>query len=386
MRIVANKASHVNKNKGKRFCTKAAAVLATAVAVVCFVARIMPQINAHSDTAALTAAGFIMPQGGAEAIKTGFGGGDGEDSGPVEIPNSSGTAGSRPSSQAPQSGASAASGTNSQGTSSVAAQSGLGTAYPIKEVQMADNGTQYQGIYVKNNTDKHSVNIAQELKKQPAVKIKTDGTPQVLIYHTHTTESYMSQLMPFYYSSFPTRTLDNTKNVVMVGNAIEAELKAAGIGVIHDTTVHDYPSYNGSYYRSEDTMKKDIKKYPGIQVTLDIHRDALGGNERIKPTVTINGKKAAQLMIVSGCDDDGTQDFPNWEYNLRFALRLQQSAVQLYPGLARPVDFCNAQYNENRTKGSLLVEFGTEVNTVEEATYSGTLFGKTLVKTLLTLK
>jgi stage II sporulation protein P len=133
-------------------------------------------------------------------------------------------------------------------------------------------------------------------------------------------------------------------------------------------------------------MKKDIKKYPGIQVTLDIHRDALGGNERIKPTVTINGKKAAQLMIVSGCDDDGTQDFPNWEYNLRFALRLQQSAVQLYPGLARPIDFCNAQYNENRTKGSLLVEFGTEVNTVEEAIYSGTLFGKTLVKTLLALK
>jgi len=382
MRIVAN------KNKGMHFCTKAAATLATVVAVVCFAVRLTPQINAHSEAAALTAAGFIMPQGGAEAIKTGFGGDDREDDGPIALNSSSGSANPWTSSQTTQSGASTGSATASQSTSSAVAQSGLGTASPIKEVQMPDNGTMYQNIYVKNNTDKHTVNIAEELKKQPAVKIKTDGTPQVLIYHTHTTESYMSKLMPFFYSSFPTRTLDNTQNVVMVGNAIEAELKAAGIGVIHDITIHDYPSYNGAYYRSEDTMKKDIKKYPGIQVTLDIHRDALGGStgSRIKPTVTVNGKKAAQLMIVSGCDDDGTQDFPNWEYNLRFALRLQQSSVSLYPGLARPIDFCNDQYNENRTKGSLLVEFGTEVNTVEEATYSGSLFGKALVKTLQTLK
>jgi stage II sporulation protein P len=380
MRIVAN------KNKGMHFCTKTAAALATVVAVVCFAVRLTPQISAHGDAAALTAAGFIMPQGGAEAIKTGFAGNDKEDSGPIAPSSSAGSQNS--SSQPTQSGTSASSDTASQSTSSATAQSGLGTAYPIKEMQMADNGTQYQGIYLKNNTDKHSVNIAEELKKQPAVKIKTDGTPQVLIYHTHTTESYMNKLMPFFYSSFATRTQDNTQNVVAVGNAIEAELKAAGIGVIHDITVHDYPSYNGSYYRSEDTMKKVIKKYPSIQVTLDIHRDAMGGSSgsRIKPTVTVNGKKAAQLMIVSGCDDDGTQEFPNWEYNLRFALRLQQSTAKLYPGLARPIDFCNAQYNENRTKGSLLVEFGTEVNTVDEATYSGTLFGKSLVSTLKTLK
>ena len=103
---------------------------------------------------------------------------------------------------------------------------------------------------------------------------------------------------------------------------------------------------------------------------------------RIKPTAVINGKKAAQIMIISGCDDDGTLGFPNWEYNLRLAVRIQKSLSDLYPGLARPLDFCARKYNENMTKGSLLIEIGTEVNTLEEAKYSGELLGKALVDTL----
>ena len=84
---------------------------------------------------------------------------------------------------------------------------------------------------------------------------------------------------------------------------------------------------------------------------------------RIKPTALINGKKAAQVMIISGCDDDGTLGFPNWEYNLRLGVRIQKSLSGLYPGLARPLSFCPKKYNEHMTKGSLLVEFGTEDNT-----------------------
>jgi len=103
---------------------------------------------------------------------------------------------------------------------------------------------------------------------------------------------------------------------------------------------------------------------------------------RIKPTAVINGKKAAQVMIISGCDDDGTLGFPNWEYNLRLAMRLQKSMADLYPGLGRPLNFCARKYNENMTKGSLLVEFGTEVNTLDEAAYAGELFGKALVSVL----
>lgn len=373
--------------KNNRACSKAAAVVATAMAIVCFTVKIIPQIAAQSENAALTAAGFIMPRGGAELVKTGYHGDDAEDSGIVAPNNSGSSSGTSSIQQFYPGGYNSGSNTVSQSSSSQPAESGLGKAYPINEIQLLDNGSSYQNIYVKNTNENHTINIAEELKKNPSVHIKTDGSPQVLIYHTHTTESYLSKAMPYFYSSMPTRTQDNTQNVVMVGNAIEAELKAAGIGVIHDTTVHDYPSYNGSYYRSEDTMKKILKKYPGIQVTLDIHRDAFGGDSaRVKPTAVINGKKAAQVMIVSGCDDDGKQEFPNWEYNLRFALRLQKSMADLYPGLARPVDFCTAQYNEYLTKGSLLVEVGTEVNTVEEASYSGSLVGKALVKTLKSLR
>ena len=161
-------------------------------------------------------------------------------------------------------------------------------------------------------------------------------------------------------------------------------LKAAGYGVVHDTTCHDYPSYNGSYDRSGETIQRNLEKYPDIQVTLDVHRDAMGTQDgmRIKPTALINGKKAAQVMIISGCDDDGTLGFPNWEYNLRLGVRIQKSLSDLYPGLARPLSFCPKKYNEHMTKGSLLVEFGTEVNTLEEVKYSGQLFGKALAETL----
>ena len=184
------------------------------------------------------------------------------------------------------------------------------------------------------------------------------------------------------------RSTDTTRSVVMVGNAIAAQLKAVGIGVVHDTTIHDSPAYNGSYNRSKQTMAKNLKQYPSIQVTLDIHRDAMTASNgtRYKPTAVINGKKAAQVMILSGCDDDGTLGFPDWEYNLRLGVRIQKQLSDLYPGLARPLNFCPRQYNLNMTKGSLLVEVGTEVNTVDEAVYSGELFGAALAKTLLGLK
>lgn len=87
----------------------------------------------------------------------------------------------------------------------------------------------------------------------------------------------------------------------MIGDKITQQLENAGIGVIHDTTIHDYPSYNGSYDRSAETVKKILKEYPSIKVVLDIHRDAIGTNDSImQPVVEVNGKDAAPVMIISG--------------------------------------------------------------------------------------
>ena len=254
-------------------------------------------------------------------------------------------------------------------------------AIPINET-IVGGGTQWGNMDIRNATGE-DIDFEKELKKSTELDIRDDGTPMVLIYHTHTTESYLKEESPWFYEGTATRSQNEEETVVMVGNAIEAELKAAGFGVIHDTTVHDYPAYTGGYTRSAETMKKNLEKYPTIQITLDVHRDAIGDdNGRVKPTVTIDGKKAAQFMILSGCDAGGTLDFPNWQQNLRLALKLQDMAAELYPGLARPLNFCDSVYNENLTTGSLLVEFGTEVNTVEEASYTGTLFGQVLAKVM----
>ena len=375
--------------RGKKLCRGTAAVLATALAVACFAVRTAPQIRAQSGSAALVAASFIMPDGAARLLGNEWDGKQEENSGETAVSSepaeSSGAEAEEekepePSSAVPES-------SQAPSSSETSSQEPEREGIPIKEIQIGNSGVQFGNIFVKNTNQNTKIDIESELNKEPAVKIKTDGTPQVLIYHTHTTESFLLWERDSFPKGGATRSLDNTQNVVLVGDAIEAQLRAAGIGVIHDTTCHDYPSYSGSYTRSAATIQKNLEKYPTIQVTIDVHRDAMGNDEvRNKPTVTINGKKAAQVMILSGCDDDGTLGFPDWEYNLRLALRVQKTLTDMYPTLARPLNFSPSKYNMNMTKGSLLVEFGTEVNTLEEATYSGELFGKALAETLLKLQ
>lgn len=255
--------------------------------------------------------------------------------------------------------------------------------YPINEVQIGPNGTEYENFSVKS-TCETQIDIGKELAKRPDINIQKNGEPEVLIMHTHTCEAYLDTDTGQYPESFYPRTTDEQYSVVAVGEAITDALNEAGIGTIHDKTIHDNPSYNGSYYRSEQTVKDDLAEYPGIQVVLDIHRDALGNNEtgKTKPTFVVDGKKAAQIMIIAGCDDDGTWEFPDWEYNLRFALQIQKAAETMYPGMTRPLNFCPSQYNMHLTHGSLLIEVGTDANTIDEATYTGELLGNVLASVL----
>ena len=83
-------------------------------------------------------------------------------------------------------------------------------------------------------------------------------------------------------------------------------------------------------------------------------------------------------MIISGCEGNGVSGFENWEKNLVFALSLQNSVEEKYSGLMRPVFFCHRKYNMNVTPCSLLLEFGTDANTLEEAVYSASLVGEAL--------
>ena len=151
------------------------------------------------------------------------------------------------------------------------------------------------GGQVNNKTDIPNETLKKESSFLPNFTVSDTDEPLVLIYHTHTTESYEPYVREHYDSSFNYRTTDNTKNVVMVGDAIQAELEAQGIGVIHATAVHDYPSYNGSYGRSRETIMPILEKYPSIKVVLDIHRDAISAEGvAYQPFVEIDGREASQ--------------------------------------------------------------------------------------------
>lgn len=244
-----------------------------------------------------------------------------------------------------------------------------------------DNGGQ-----VNNKTSLDMQTLKAESNLLPEFTIEDTDEPQVLIYHTHTTESYEPYVRDFYDANFNYRTTDETKNVVMVGNAIQKELESAGIGVIHSTVIHDYPSYNGAYDRSAETVKEILKEYPSIKVALDIHRDAVCTDTvAYQPYVEIDGKEAAQIMIISGCDD-GTMNMPDYMKNFRFASLLQSQIESDNMGLTRPVLFDYRHYNQDLTTGSLLIEVGSHGNTLDQACYSGELLGKSIAKALKGLK
>lgn len=171
-----------------------------------------------------------------------------------------------------------------------------GKNYPVIEKQFGEDGITYDNFCVKNYTD-FSLDIATELKRGLPFKIEKNHQVQVLIFHTHTCESYLKSDTGYYPSDYYPRTTNNKENVTAVGDEIEKQLKKAGIGVIHDKTKHDYPSYNGGYDRSYNTIQKYMEKYKGIKVVLDIHRDAIGDDTtgKVKPTFKYKGKRPHKL-------------------------------------------------------------------------------------------
>ncbi len=250
-----------------------------------------------------------------------------------------------------------------------------------EKTYVAKDGTQTLGnVSIRNTTAARKVDIAAEIKKKLPLRIDK-SKPAVLIYHTHTTEAYEIVSRAWYPEGWQERTENSAKNVIRVGDAIALVLERSGYIVIHDTTIYDR-QYGGAYDRSRVTMQKYLKQYPELMVTIDVHRDAIhaDGGVRIKPTATVNGKKAAQVMIITGTEEGNITGYPNWAQNLSFAVQLQKQTEDAFPGLMRPLFFCPRKYNMNETPYSLLLEFGSDANTLEEAVYSGQMIGASLAK------
>lgn len=243
--------------------------------------------------------------------------------------------------------------------------------------------TSYKNIYVKNSTDL-DINIKSLYESKLKYNIEENNEPQVLIMHTHTTESFLPESRDFYTSSDRSRTTDESKNMVALGNIVTDKLNQAGIKTLHDKTTHDYPSYNESYNRASKTILSYLKKYPSIKIVIDMHRDAISPSdtEKVKLTTEINGKKAAQIMLVQGSQSGNVKNFPNWQENLKLALKLQESLETKYPTLARSLSLMSRNYNESLSTGSMLIEIGTDANSLEEVKYSAELLGNTLSELL----
>jgi len=228
-----------------------------------------------------------------------------------------------------------------------------------------------------SNTEEYDANLPSPDKVDLSNK-----DPQILIYHSHATESYMPNTASNYH------TLSEKYNVVSVGNIMAKVLQEKyNFKVIHDKTYHDKDSYAYSYSNSLVTIQKQTTKYPSIKVILDIHRDAFTAkDESVRTakkndyTATINGKKAARIMLVVGRKN------PNFGELEKFAAYIKKKMDKLYPGLYLKTEKPNTKYNQYFSNYSMLIEVGCMLNTIEEAQYSAELMGHVLGEVLKELQ
>lgn len=195
-----------------------------------------------------------------------------------------------------------------------------------------------------------------------------EETPTVLIIHTHGSESYTPQPGQDYVPAGDYRTLDTDHNLIALGDRLTALLEAAGIRVLHDRTLHDYPSYNSSYDNSRAAAQEYLRQHPGIRLVLDLHRDAvlLSDGSQFAPTVTVGGERVARLMLVVGSDGSG-MDHPHWQENLASALKLQALLEKQVPGITRPTMLRAQRFNHDLAPGAMIVEIGAAGNTLQQA-------------------
>ena len=260
---------------------------------------------------------------------------------------------------------------------------------PAPTEQYTDEGTRivpttiYGGLTIKNSTS-FDIDVGALVAEGPSTTLPVEG-PQVLIVHTHGSEAYTPDSRDYYVESDTDRTEDKNYNVIRVGNELASVLTEAGLNVLHDREIYDYPSYTGSYSRSGAAVEAYLAEYPEIAVVIDLHRDALGDDGVTYKTVAeLDGESASQVMMLVGTGESGLYH-PNWEQNLRLALYLQDAVNGKYPTLVRPVSVTPERYNQHLTTGSMILEVGSNGNTLREALNAIRLYGDAIAPALLAL-
>lgn len=224
----------------------------------------------------------------------------------------------------------------------------------------------------KDDSDGEKAYQDDKANEEQTAGLMTDAAPVitedplVIIYHTHSSESYM----PFTESNYHRTEEEGT--VRDVGNVIESELKKRGINVIHDKTIHDRPSYNESYNRSLGTIQNLVKEYPSAIYIIDLHRDAAAASATEGKYIEIDGKRVAKFSMVVGRKNE------NYPELYSFAGKVSSRAGSMYEGFGGAIIEKDYNYNEFVSNRALLLEVGNNKNTIEEARNCGAYFAEVL--------
>jgi stage II sporulation protein P len=215
------------------------------------------------------------------------------------------------------------------------------------DISTENNNSKSQDI---NNNSNIDVNVYNS-----ALKLKTIGqTPRVLIYHSHTCESY---------APGPIDTFDESVNICSVGDELEKELEGGyNIYTLNDKTIHDAYGYIDSYKRSGVTLSKYLKKYGDFDLIIDMHRDSIDDKKVV--TTKINSENIANIRFVMAKQN------PHFSKNIKLVNSLISISKNLFPGFCRDTYYYNVGmdfFNQAKSNNAVLVEVGSNVNTTTEA-------------------
>ena len=264
--------------------------------------------------------------------------------------------------------------TDEKGNAEEVQEAEIGLKTEVLKTNVPEKYTsEYNGVKIRNETD--NIKLTKEMLT-PNVNINMNS---ILIYHTHTCESYTPTKEYSYKESGNFRTTDLNCNMVRVGDELEKYMKHYGYNVIHDRTIYD-SSYSQSYDRSLKGVAKLLEKNEDTEILFDLHRDAIGDSS-YAPTVKIGEEEAAQLMFVIGSNGGGSEH-ANWNENLKLAIKIQEKANELYPGLFKPIILRDSRYNQQLAKGASIIEVGATGNTMEQCLTSMKYLAKILSEVL----
>ncbi len=247
--------------------------------------------------------------------------------------------------------------TTNESVAGISVKNLIRSAYDV--AGMHDLDYLINNYYIEDSSTKATLelfDVDQLLEMDMSIKQNKEA-PQILIYHTHASEGFCDS-----------REGEVADTVVGAGEYLTELLQKYGYQVYHDTRAYDQiRGRDYSYSTALPYLEEYLRENPSIEVIIDLHRDS--GSKRM---VEVNGKDTAQIMLFNGLCRNTTGpieslDNPNLQQNLAFSLQMNLVGNTYFPGFMKKIYLKKYRYNMHLAEKYLLIECGTEENTVQEA-------------------